>query len=162
MMQWSANCGTRVSATCRNVVPNSSDPASCSPMRSSSATRSRSRRLLRRLASRARITMPSIEPEGWRRGMAWARTNTREPSTRRTANVPSPPRPRSTCLASSAAFPASPPLNARDSTGRPSSLPAAGNPNSATAKGLAYSRLPWRSVTTTAADIWARIVSAGR
>ena len=137
MVQWSANCGTRVSATCLRVVVNSSDPASCSPMRSSSETRSRSRRLLRRLASRARITMPSMEPDGWRSGIAWARTNTREPSARRTANVPSPPRPRSTCLASSAAFPASPPEKARDSTGRPSSLPFFGNPNSAAAKGLA-------------------------
>ena len=106
--------------------------------------------------------MPSTEPDGWRRGMAWARTNTREPSTRRTANVPSPPRPRSTCLASSAAFPASPPLNARDSTGRPSSLPPPGKPNSATANGLAYRRLPCRSVTTTAAEMWARMVWAGR
>ena len=81
--------------------------------------------------------MPSMEPDGWRSGIAWARTNTREPSARRTANVPSPPRPRSTCLASSAAFPVSPPLNASDSTGRPSSLPFFGNPNSAAAKGLA-------------------------
>ena len=137
MMQWSANWGTRISATCRRVVPNSSDPASCSPMRSSSATRSRSRRLLRRLASRAMITIPSIEPDGWRSGIAWARTNTREPSPRMTANVPSPPRPRSTCLASSAAFPASPPVNARESTGRPSSFPPSGKPNSAAANGLA-------------------------
>ena len=49
----------------------------------------RSRALPRRLASRARITMPSIAPEGWRSGTAWARTNTREPSPRMTANVPS-------------------------------------------------------------------------
>ena len=37
MKQWSANCGTSVSATCRSVTPSSSEWASRSPMRSSRA-----------------------------------------------------------------------------------------------------------------------------
>ena len=81
MKQWSANCGTSVSATCRSVMLSSSDPASRSPMRSSSADPvPLPAGCSRRLASRAMITMPSIAPDGCRSGTAWARTNTREPS----------------------------------------------------------------------------------
>ena len=106
MRQWSANCGTSVSATCRSVMLSSSDPDSCSPMRSSRAIRSRSRRLLRRVASRAMITMPSIDPDGLRSGMAWARTNTRDPSGPHDAeNVPSPVRPRKHLLGQLGHFP---------------------------------------------------------
>ncbi len=141
----------------------SSEPDNWSPTRSRSAIRSRSRRLLRRVASRAMMTIPSTDPDGCRSGIAWARTNTRDASARMTAKVPSPALPRSTCRASSATFPASPPVKPRVRMGWPSSFAAsAGKPNSATANGLAYSRLPCRSVTTTAAPICPRMAPAGR
>jgi hypothetical protein len=53
-------------------------------------------------------------------------------------------------------------VNARVSTGWPSSFPSAGKPNSLVANGFAYSRLPSGSVTTRAADIWLRMVPDGR
>src|SRR5579859_2201057 len=71
MKQWSANCGTRISATCLSVVSISSEPASRSPTRSSRAIRSWSWPS-RLLASRARITIPSMSPPGWRSGTVTA------------------------------------------------------------------------------------------
>ena len=56
--QWSANCGTSVSATWRSVTSSSSERASRSPIRSSSRSRSRSRRLPFIVASRAIMVMP--------------------------------------------------------------------------------------------------------
>ena len=57
MKQWSASCGTSVSATWRSVVPSSSDRARRSPVRSSSAILSRSGWLLWPVAWRATMTI---------------------------------------------------------------------------------------------------------
>ena len=94
MKQWSANCGTSVSATWRSVTLSSSEPASRSPIRSSRPMRSLWLWLPCRTASRAMSTIPVTSPPGPRMGAAWARTKTRDPSTRRVANVPSQGRPR--------------------------------------------------------------------
>ena len=73
----------------------------------------------RLVAWRPTMTIPSIAPEGWRSGTAWARMNTRDPPDRTEANVPSQARPRSTCLASSAALPLSSSSKPRESRDRP-------------------------------------------
>ena len=101
--------GTSVSATCRSVTLSSSEPASRSPMRSSSRIRSRSRRLLRLVASRAMIDDAAISPD--RRRSGHAPGPGRRPASRRpadAANVPSQVRPRSTWLARSVSFPRRP------------------------------------------------------
>src|ERR1039457_41799 len=98
-----------------------------------------------------------MDPDGWRNGTAWARTSTRAPSPRTVAKVPSHARPRSTCFASSAAFPISPSSKPRERMGRPtSSAGSSGKSKSCTAKALAYKILLSRSVTTTAAAICPR------
>src|SRR5580700_2195626 len=67
MKQWSANCGTRVSATWRIVTLSSSELDSRSPMRSSRPMRSLARWPPRRVTSLAMITMPEIVPSAWHR-----------------------------------------------------------------------------------------------
>ena len=90
------------------------------------------------MAWRATMTIPSIAPEGWRSGIAWARTKTRDPSDRTEPNVPSQARPSSTCLANSAALPRSSSSKPSDSRDRPTRRSgASGNPNSFAAYALA-------------------------
>ena len=88
-------------------------------MRSSSPIRSRSCWLLRLVAWRPTMTIPSIAPDGFRSGTAWARMKTRDPPDRTEANVPSQARPRSTCLTRSAALPRSSSSNPSESSERP-------------------------------------------
>ncbi len=148
--QWSANCGTRVSATSRSVTSSSSELDSRSPIRSSRPIRSLARCPPRRVASRAMITMPVISPDGPRSGAACARTKTRDPSTRWLASVPSHGQPRSTWSAICCTTAASPRSRPSETSERPIRwTESSGKPNSETAKSLAYSSARFRSVTTT-------------
>ena len=76
--------------------------------------------------------------------MAWARTNTREPSARRTANVPVPAAAAEHLLGQLGRLPGVA-AGEREGQHRAAEQLAGvvGKPNSAAAKGLAYSRLPW-------------------
>ncbi len=111
----------------------------------------------RRVASLAMITMPEISPPGLRSGAAWARTKTRDPSSRWLASVPSQGQPLSTFSAMCWTVATSPCSMPSDSSDWPTRCTgSSGKPNSETAKEFAYSSAQSGSVTTMPVAIWAR------
>ena len=94
MKQWSANCGTSVSATRRSVSSSSSELPSRSPIRSSSPGRPVAPWVPTWTACLAMITVPATSPETPRSGAAFILTKKVDPSGRLIASVPSQSRPR--------------------------------------------------------------------
>ncbi len=77
------------------------------------------------------MTIPSIAPEGCAQRHRLGADEDPGPSDRTAANVPSQARPRSTCLASSAALPRSSSSKPSESSDRPTRRSgASGKPNS--------------------------------
>ena len=163
MKQWSANRGTRIWATWRSVVSNSSEPASRSLIRSSRRSRSGSRWASRRPASLTSTTMPSMSPDGPRSGTANSRRNTRVPSPRRAATVSSHGIPLSTWRDSSSALPSSPSgMSPTASSVRPASAEASPvRRSSRAACSFANCTLPSRSATMMPISAWLNTSSAG-